>query len=87
MLCTLTGLKIEKKHFLDFYDNLPPTFKQYKFKVKTDAELKSRIEYDFEGLCVQDPFDHSHNLTKMINSKKFLNLADIFRETLTILKK
>lgn len=86
VLCTLTGLKIEKKHFLYHYDSLPVTFTQYRYKVKTDGELYNRISYDFEGLCVQDPFDHSHNLTKTINSRKFLSLTEVCRETVAILK-
>lgn len=82
----MTGIKTEKKYFLDYYDNLPVTFMQYRFKVKTDADVYNKIYYDFEGLCVQDPFDHSHNLTKTINSKKFHSLTEVCRETVAILK-
>ncbi len=86
VLCTLTGIRVEKKHFLKFYENLPPVFEHYKFRVKRDVILLKKIVDDFSGLCIQDPFDHCHNLTKTINYVKFHCFVKLCRSTANILE-
>lgn len=86
MLCTLTGLRIPKKYFLESYENLPSTFNQYKFKIKNDRPLYWRICDDYDGLCVQDPFDHCHNLTKTINIRKLGAFVNLCQQTVEKIK-
>lgn len=85
-MCTLTGIKTEKKYFVEYFESLPAPFNQYKLKVKSDVNLYYKVVDDFDGLCIQDPFDHCHNLTKTINSRKFSRIINLCRQTAEILK-
>lgn len=80
VMCTLTGLKLPKKFFLESYDNLPPSFNEFKLRVR-DRTVYWKVSDDFVGLCVQDPFDHCHNLTKTINVRKFNGFINLCQQT------
>lgn len=86
VLCTLTGIKIPKKHFIHCYDSLPLVFQTFRTKIKTDQNLGRKVFSDFESMCVQDPFDHCHNLTKTINKRKFACFVELCKKTMEILK-
>lgn len=86
-LCTLTGRRINKVYFLHQYWQLPSLFDQYKFKLNTDRELLERVHDDFRGLCIQDPFDLSHNLTKAIGIHKFNAFSNLCKRTAKVLEK
>lgn len=87
VLCTLTGLKLEKKHFLKYYDSLPEIFKPFKLRIMEDRALFRKVSSDFESFCVQDPFDHCHNLTKTINIRKFAVFVELCKQTAELLSR
>lgn len=64
MVCPLLGETIPKSAFLQLPPGLmlPPEMKNYVHKLRTDKEP----EYfkAISAICIQDPFDLSHNLTK-----------------------
>ncbi|XP_065201731.1 uncharacterized protein LOC135832419 [Planococcus citri] len=85
-LCTLTGIKMHKKYFLELFMTLPPTFNEYKRKLRADGALYYKVIDDFDGLCIQDPFDHCHNLTKTIGVRKFHSFINLCQQTAEIMK-
>lgn len=63
VICPLMGQCIKKKDFNDTGKNLPPEMNSYR------VQLQSKEPEAFRNaslLCIQDPFDLSHNLTKAL---------------------
>lgn len=64
MVCPLLGNTINKSEFLKTENGscLPDAMRSYKQKLKCDRQpewFRANAE-----MCIQDPFDLSHNLTK-----------------------
>ncbi|XP_054014320.1 uncharacterized protein LOC128895614 isoform X1 [Hylaeus anthracinus] len=65
IICPLLGNVLAKKAFSEL-ETLPKEMEPYKRHLKTSKKPEYlRID---SPLCVQDPFDLSHNLTKAVNS-------------------
>lgn len=63
VMCPLLGCCVKKKHFNDNGKVLPPEMQSYR------TQLQSKESEPFRNaspMCIQDPFDLSHNLTKAL---------------------
>lgn len=81
VLCTLTGKKVEKKHFVEKYNQLPEPFARFKDLMMERGVLFNQVSKDFKQFCIQDPFNHLNNLTKTIRAAKFARFVKLCEQT------
>uniref|UniRef100_A0A8D8VDV0 Terminal uridylyltransferase 7 n=1 Tax=Cacopsylla melanoneura TaxID=428564 RepID=A0A8D8VDV0_9HEMI len=96
-LCTFTGEQIAKDSMTNI--NWMKSYNKGLFKNWAQRILMKRprsrwnlSSYDMietngkSGLCVQDPFEHSKNVTKAVKGAKFVNFLQLSKETCRLLE-
>ncbi|KAL1452632.1 hypothetical protein WDU94_006845 [Cyamophila willieti] len=95
-LCTFTGELIAKRSMsnIDWMKNYKNgVFKNYaqRLQMQRHRSRWNLSSYDMiemngnSGLCVQDPFEHSKNVTKAVKEAKFVNFVRLSKETCRLL--
>lgn len=86
VICPLLGQPIEKNAFNNL-SSLPQDMAPY-INYVHDAYMQEKPQTFFiSPLCVQDPFDLSHNLTKAVHSRKLDKFQSNCNYSAKILKK
>lgn len=84
IICPLMGYIVAKKDFVKL-DMLPKEMKPYINHIN-ESNNPEYFRID-SPLCVQDPFDLSHNLTKAVSSITLKYFKQYCQESASILKK
>lgn len=86
VICPLLGHPIEKRAFTN-PSSLPQDMAPYIDYIR-DAYMQEKPQTFFiSPLCVQDPFDLSHNLTKAVHNRKLNKFQSNCNYSAKILKK
>ncbi|KAG5882880.1 hypothetical protein JTB14_026169 [Gonioctena quinquepunctata] len=86
VICPLLGYTIKKDLFDGNGDNLPPEMRSYVQQLSSKEPEQFRC---YSLICIQDPFDLSHNLTKacqQVTVNKFKTLCELSHKKLEELK-
>jgi len=88
IVCPLLGRVLEKSTFWNHIDmkELKPYINYIKRPIDRHTEKKP-IQFPLTALCVQDPFDLSHNVTKAMNTHKLEKFCKACKYATRLLKK
>ncbi|KAL6432387.1 hypothetical protein ACFW04_006772 [Cataglyphis niger] len=86
VICPLLGQSIEKNAF-NKLSNLPQDMAPYIIYMRDACTQEKPQGFSVSSLCVQDPFDLSHNLTKAVHSRKLNKFQSYCNYSSKILKK
>lgn len=82
VICPLLGETCRKEFFTEVSSSLPNTMKLYIEQLQTAKPEYFRID---SSMCVQDPFDLSHNLTKAVPILTLNRFKQYCKESATML--
>lgn len=86
VICPLLGQPIEKNAF-NKLSNLPQDMAPYIAYMRDACTQEKSQGFSVSSLCVQDPFDLSHNLTKAVHNRKLDKFQSNCNYSAKILKK
>ncbi|XP_070161145.1 uncharacterized protein [Polyergus mexicanus] len=86
VICPLLGQPIEKNMF-NKPSNLPQDMAPYIAYMRDACTQEKSQGFSLSSLCVQDPFDLSHNLTKAVHNRKLNKFQSNCDYSAKILKK
>ncbi|XP_067210901.1 speckle targeted PIP5K1A-regulated poly(A) polymerase-like isoform X4 [Linepithema humile] len=86
VVCPLLGQPIEKNAFTNL-SNLPQDMIPYINYMQNTSTEEEPQAFSISSLCVQDPFDLSHNLTKAVSNCKLKKFQTYCNYSAKILKK
>jgi len=88
IVCPLLGRVLEKSTFWGHIDmkELKPYIDYIRRPIDRHTEKKP-IQFPITALCVQDPFDLSHNVTKAMNTNKVEKFCKACKYATRLLKK
>lgn len=83
VVCPLLGTVIPKASFDEDHLDLPTDMQTYVEKIVNDSNSE-RFRY-LSPICIQDPFDLSHNLTKACPKEYVEKFTSLCRQSLKLL--
>ncbi|XP_072376138.1 speckle targeted PIP5K1A-regulated poly(A) polymerase-like isoform X2 [Diabrotica undecimpunctata] len=75
VICPYLGRPFKKTDFME-PDSLPDAFKIYKNVVKNKDIMPLKLE---SGICIQDPFEQTRNVTAVVSLKLLQNFVNLCR--------
>ncbi|XP_045452125.1 poly(A) RNA polymerase, mitochondrial-like [Melitaea cinxia] len=75
IVCPFLGVPVKKELFKDL-SLLPSEFNRYADNVRDQESTPLRVT---TPICVQDPFEHSHNVSSMITSRMYTEIIAFFK--------
>lgn len=75
IVCPFLGVPVKKELFKDL-SLLPPEFQRYADNIRDREASPLRFT---TSICIQDPFEHSHNVSSMITSKMYTEIIAFFK--------
>ncbi|CAG9826881.1 unnamed protein product [Diabrotica balteata] len=75
VICPYLGRPFKKIDFME-PDSLPDAFKIYKNVVKNKDIMPLKLE---SGICIQDPFEQTRNITAVVSLKLLQNFVNLCR--------